>query len=324
MRSVPHRLVLMSIVLASAIWLVGPVVRAHVQAQQIVTERQIAAHPLVGTWELQELHRGPAVQSISPVANPVGILIQDAAGNVMEIVTTAARPVTLSPSEQFTSYQAFWGSYAAGDGNVTYRIRGDMDPGRMGQQAVRSFERKGTQLVLTESRAGGPVTRTVWERIPELEGLQEYQHDAIGFWQWVSAGLFDGKDANVRPAYRDESAIVYTPTGHMAVLYLGPPGRKRFAGPMPTNEEAVAATRGSVSYFGTYLVQPKSRAVYHYQLAAAVPANVGGSFMRNFEIKGSELFLRFPPQMLNGQRVQNRLTLKRLGGLRDMWPGFDQ
>lgn len=282
-----------------------------------------SAQPLVGTWDLAALLRGASVQALSPVANPVGILIQDAGGNVIEIVSTAGRPATMSPAEAFTTYQAFWGTYAVGQpaSTVTYRIAGDMDPGRMGAQLSRTFERKGTQLVLTESRPGA-VTRATWERIPELEALPDYQREAVGFWQWVSAGLFDAKDANVQPANRDASAIVYTPTGHMAVLYLGPPGRKRFAGPTPTNEEATAATRGSVSYYGTYIVQPKSRAVYHYQLGAAVPANVGGSFMRNFEIKGTQLFLRFPPQMLNGQQVQNRLTLRRLSGLDDMWPAL--
>jgi len=73
---------------------------------------------------------------------------------------------------------------------------------------------------------------------------------------------------------------------------------------------------------GTYLVQPKSRQVFHYQLAAANPTAVGGSFMRNFEIKGSEVTLLFPPSMLDGAQVRNTLTLKRLSGLRDMWPEF--
>ena len=281
-----------------------------------------ALRPLVGTWELATLQRGASLgQILSDVANPVGLLIQDAGGNVMEIVTLAGRPANMRPAEQFTTYQAFWGRFTVNPAasTATYRISGDMDPARTGQQVVRTYERKGAQLVLTETRDGA-VTRTTWDRTAELEALPDYQRDAIGFWQWVAAGLYDAKDQNIRPAYRDESAIVYTPTGHMAVLYLPPPGRKRFAGPTPTDEEARAATQNSVSYFGTYVVQPRSRAVYHYQLAAAVPANVGGSFQRNFEIKANQLFLRFPPQMLNGQQVQNRLTLKRLSSLKEMWP----
>ena len=282
-----------------------------------------ARQPLVGTWQLVELQRGESVQSLSRVANPVGILIQAASGHVIEIVSQAGRPASFNAAERFATYQAFWGTFTVDAARpvATYRINGDVDPGRMKQQMVRSFERKGTRLVLAESPVGaGPVTRMTWERVPELEALPDYQRGAVGFWQWVSAGLFNARDENVQPAYRDESVIVYTPTGHMAVLYLGPPGRKRFAADRPTVEEARAAMQGAVSYYGTYVVQPKSSAVYHYQLGAANPTAVGGSFMRNFEIKGTELFLRFPPTMLNGQPVQNRLTLRRLSGLAEMLP----
>ena len=279
--------------------------------------------PLVGTWKLVGLQRGASAQSLSPVANPVGILIQASNGIVIEIISQSGRAASLSAAEAFNTYQASWGSVSVDSGTSTsrYRIRGDLDQRRTGQQATRTFERTGTQLVITEAAvAGGPVSRTTWDRIPDLEALPEYQRDGVGMWQWVSAGLFNNKDENVRPAYRDESLIVYTPTGHMAVLYLGPPGRKPFAGATPTVEEARAAMNLAVSYYGTYIVQPKTRGMFHYQLGASNPTAVGGSFMRNFDIKGEQLFLLFPPQMLDGQPVQNRLVLKRLSGLADMLP----
>ena len=279
--------------------------------------------PLVGTWRLVELQRGPLANSLTPVANPVGILIQAGNGVVLEIISQSGRAASLNPAEAFNTYQASWGSVTVDSGTSTsrYRIRGDLDQRRMGQQATRVFERKGTQLVITESPvAASPVSRTTWDRIPDLEALPDYQKDAVGMWQWVSAGLFNAKDENVRPAYRDESLIVYTPTGHMAVLYLGPPGRKPFAGATPTVEEARAAMQNAVSYYGTYIVQPRTSGMFHYQLGASNPTAVGGSFMRNFEIKGSQLRLLFPPQMLDGQPVQNRLVLKRLSALNDMLP----
>lgn len=283
------------------------------------------AQPSVGTWQLKGLERASATQPLSPVANPVGILIQDATGHVIEIVTTAGRPATLNAAEQFMTYQAFWGTYTVDTNQLTaaYHIAGDLDPGRTGQRIVRSFERKGSQLVLTELASGGrPVARMIWERIPELEALPAYQESVVGFWQWTSAGLINSTGAMVRPAYRDASVIVYTATGHMAVLYLPPPGRKRFGGPTPTVDEARAAMQGSVSYFGTYIVQPKSQAVFHYQLGAAAPTAVGGSFMRSFELNGAQVTLRFPPTTLNGAQVRNVLTLKRLSGLAEMWPEF--
>jgi hypothetical protein len=253
------------------------------------------------------------------------MLIQDASGHVIEIVSRTARPASLTAAEQFMTYQAFWGSYTldSSRSRATYQITGDLDPGRVGRRFVRSFERKGPQLVLTESSAEGrPLNRTTWTRIPELEALPAYQEGVVGFWQWTSSGLFNSKGVNLQPAVRDSSVIVYTPTGHMAVLYLPPPGRRPFADALPTVDEARSAMQGSVSYFGTYIVQPTSRAVFHYQLAAMNPTAVGGSFMRNFEISGAQVTLRFPPTTLNGEPVQNVLTLKRLSGLADMWPDF--
>lgn len=286
--------------------------------------RTADAMPLVGTWQLAGLERASA-GALARVDYPSGILIQSANGDVIEIVTQAGRPAALDPAQQFATYQGSWGTFTV-DANrmtVTYHVLGDLDPRRTGQRVTRSFERTGTRLVLTESSSDGrPTMRTTWARVPELEELPAYQEAVVGFWQWTSAGLVNGRGVNVRPAYRDPSVIVYTPTGHMAVVYLPPPGRKPFAGAAPSAEEARNAWQASVSYFGTYIVQPRSRAVYHYQLGAANPAAVGGSFMRNFEIRGAEVTLRFPPTVLNGEPVRNTLTLKRLSGLAEMWPGF--
>lgn len=303
----------------------GLLVDARVPSTVAAQGAALSTHPLVGTWQLKGLQRDTSTQSLSPVANPVGILIQDASGHFIEIVTTAGRPASLNAAEQFMTYQGFGGTFTV-DANrsaATYHIEGDLNPGRIGQRLVRSFERKGAELVLTEfAPEARPVNRMAWERIPELEALPAYQEGVVGFWRWTSSGLFNSSGVNVRPAYRDASVIVYTPTGHMAVVYLPPPGRKPFAGPVPTVDEARAAMQGSVSYFGTYIVQPKSRTVFHYQLGAANPGAVGGSFMREFEINGAQVTLRFPPTTLNGQQVRNVLTLKRLSGLAEMWPEF--
>jgi len=296
------------------------------QLSPVVTAQRAPAamQPIVGTWQLSGLERGAPGQALSRVANPVGMLIQAANGYVLELVSQAARPATLNPAEQFMTYQAFWGTTTVeGNGSTaSYHVDGSLDPGRQGQRFTRSFERKGTQLVLTDTSSGGPVMKATWERIPELEALPDWQEPVIGFWQWTGAGLYNAAGQNVRPAYRDPSVIVYTPTGHMAVLYLGPPGRKPFAAATPTPEEARAAWIGSVSYYGTYIVQPKSRTMFHYQLGAANPTAVGGSFMRNFEINEPQVKLIFPPTLLDGQQVRNTLTLKRLAGVKEMWPDF--
>jgi hypothetical protein len=280
---------------------------------------------MAGTWRLVSVERAGSTEGLTRVPNPVGILIQDAVGHVIEIVTQSGRPASFNPAEQLTSYQGSWGTFTvdAARSTATYVIAGDLNPGRKNQQVVRSLVRTDAQLVLTETGADGrPASRTMWQRIPELEALPEYQESIVGFWQWTGAGLFNASGRNVREASRDPSVIVYTPTGHMAVLYLPPPGRKPFAGAVPTVDEARAALQGSVSYFGTYIVQPRSRAVFHYQLGAVNPAAVGGSFMRNFEMEGARVTLLFPPTTLNGEQVRNTLTLKRLSGLAEMRPRF--
>jgi hypothetical protein len=280
--------------------------------------------PLVGTWRLVSLEAAEGGQPLAAVPNPIGILIQDAKGNVIEIVTRAGRAASIDIVEQFLTYQAFWGSYSsAGQPTVTYRINGDLDPRRTGQQIVRSYERKGEQLVLTqEASAIAPASRTTWQRVPELEALPDYQRDAIGFWRWQDAGLVDTDGKMVQPASRDASVIVYTPSGLMAVLYLPPPGRKPFSGGRPTIEEARAAIQGAPTYFGPYIVQPKSGSVTHYQIGIPNPGSTGSSLQRNFEVKGDQLVLRFPPTTLNGRQVRNVIHLTRLGGLTDMWPEF--
>jgi hypothetical protein len=293
-----------------------------------VDARQTSAavpRALVGTWRLVSLERADANQPLATVPNPIGILIQDAKGNVIEIVTRAGRAASIDLIEQFMTYQAFWGRFssAAGQPTITYRINGDLDPRRTSQEIVRSYERNGERLVLTQAASAiAPASRATWERVAELEALPDYQRDAIGFWHWQSAGLVDNSGKMMQPASRDASVIVYTPAGLMAVLYLPPPGRKPFAGPRPTLEEARTALQGAPTYFGPYIVQPKSGSVTHYQIAIPNPGATGNSLQRNFEVRGDELILRFPPTTLNGQPVRNVIHLKRLGGLTDMWPEF--
>jgi hypothetical protein len=312
-------------------YVVLPVLLASVvTAESLSAASQAPAtnpRPLVGTWRLVSLERSEAGQPAAAVANPIGILIQDAKGNVIELVTLKGRPGSIDIVEQFTTFQASSGTWsvAPGQSTITYQIKGDLDPRRSGQQIVRSYERQGEQLVLTQAASAvAPASKSTWERVSELEAFPDYQRDVVGFWQWVSAGLEDLNGKMVQPASRDYSVIVYTPTGLMAVLYLPPAGRKPFSGPRPTLEEARTAMQGVPTYFGPYIVQPKSSTVIHYQMAIPNPNQTGNSLLRNFTIKGQELILTFPPQTFNGQRVRNTLHLKRLSGLADMWPDYRQ
>jgi hypothetical protein len=92
--------------------------------------------------------------------------------------------------------------------------------------------------------------------------------------------------------------------------------RKPFTSDLPTDEEARSAISGYVGYYGVYLLYPGT--VYHHQLAT-LGGNVT-SFKRFFEITGSEINLKFPPAMNQGQMVRTIVTLKRLSGEREMVP----
>jgi hypothetical protein len=286
-------------------------------------QRGGTAPTLLGTWRLVAHERGESGRAMAGVPNAIGQLVADSAGHVIEIVTRSGRPANMDPVEQFQTYRAFWGTYAldAAGSRLTYRVMGDVDPRRLGQEVARNIAWKDGRLVMSET-AGGATTTTMWTRVAEMESFPAYLEDVVGFWQWTSAGMVNANGAIVREVARDPGVIVYTPTGLMSVLYLPAPGphRKGFAGAAPTAEEARNAMRDIPSYFASYVVHPRSRVVIHYQLGPLTPGNAGTYLERNFEITGSQLVLRFPPTTLNGEQVRNTLFLKRLSGLKEMWP----
>ena len=289
---------------------------------------QTALRAFAGTWSLVSLEQGDSLQSLARVQFPIGILIQDTNGNFIEIVTTQGRSIARTPEgqvRQFTGFTSGWGAFAASSPtSVTYTVKGHVDPAMQGQRIVRTYELKDKDLTMSEPGSPGhPARKITWRKVQELEAMPAAQEAVIGFWHWDDAGMvsLEGKMLLPTPK-RDEGVIVYTPTGHMAVIYLPPPGRKRFAAPIPTAEEARAAMTDLVTYFGVYLAQPRSSAVTHYQLAIPNPAQVGSSLYRNFRVDGNKLKLTFPQAPLRGSGppVQNTINLSRLGGIKEMWP----
>jgi hypothetical protein len=58
------------------------------------------------------------------------------------------------------------------------------------------------------------------------------------------------------PNFNSNGYIIFAETGHMAVQVM-PKVRARFAGPVPTGEEALAALNGYAAYFGSFSVNDK-------------------------------------------------------------------
>ncbi len=125
--------------------------------QSLSAQRPAPAAPagLVGTWTLSSVdqHVGNAAEA-TRIANPRGLLVYDAAGHALEIVTHAGRapyaanqPTPAEAHVTFDNYAGFWGGYRVDEraGQIVYRPEGAVNPNIMGQELPRSYELKGDQ-----------------------------------------------------------------------------------------------------------------------------------------------------------------------------------
>ena len=287
-----------------------------------------AAASLVGTWTLVSVDQHVANASeTSRVPNPRGLLVYDAAGHALEIVTRGGRapyaanqPTPAEAHTTFDNYAGFWGSYRVDERGhqIVYRPDGAVNPNIMGQELSRAYDLAGDRLTVTalasEPNAHGG-TRWVWERVPPVENLSPMYRKVVGFWQHVvekRVNLATG--AVISESRRAPSIIVYTPSGFVGVHFV-PLNRKRFAADTPTDEEARAAIAGYVGYYGALTVYPGM--VFHHRIALLGPVQ-GDTLKRFAEIEGDEIHLKFPPALNQGQEVTTLVTLKRLSGESDM------
>jgi hypothetical protein len=141
------------------------------------------ASQLLGTWRLvsREDRTATGERRIDPGlgADPVAILIYDAAGNFAaqfmkrdrssdEVGVTAR--AGLNNSAAVSGYDAYFGSYTVDEasGSVTQILRGSLSPGDVGKVVTREMRVDGGTLTIqlaTTSGDGEPVTRTlIWRR----------------------------------------------------------------------------------------------------------------------------------------------------------------
>jgi hypothetical protein len=297
---------------------------AFAVAQSSNAQRPVGgARNLIGTWTLTAAERLDAGSGPSTIPGPRGMLVFDAEGHALEVITRGNRPVyaagqpTAAEAQvTFASYGGFWGSYRTDEqqGRITYRPEGAVNPNLMGKDLVRSFESAGDRLTVTAlptAPAGDRGMRWVWQRIPELENLSPAHHRLVGFWEHVVERRENATSGAVlSETHRAPSIIAYTAAGYVGVHFV-PLGRKPIVGDTPTDEEARAAIAGYVGYYGVYSLHPG--VVFHHRLAVLNPGQIGDSLRRPYEIAGAELNLRFPPVMNQGQLVRTVVTLRRLG-----------
>jgi hypothetical protein len=280
------------------------------------------AGDLVGTWTLSAVERmGGGAPATVPL--PRGLLVFDAAGHAFELASAGRRiayaanqPTAAEAHAVYNNYSGFWGSYKVNEQKLTYRPEGAVSPNAMGQDIVRSFSLKGDRLTI-ESATGTPdgqdQMRWTWERVPQLENLTPANRQLLGFWRHVvERRVSDTTGAVISEATRAPSVIVYTPSGYVGV-HFPPLNRGKFAATLPTDDEALGAIRGFVSYYGAYTLYPGL--VFHHRLFI-LGNGQSDSLRRFYEIAGDQLTLKFPPGGASplGPDGRTNVVLKRISG----------
>jgi hypothetical protein len=290
-----------------------------------------AAGDLVSTWTLVSVERGVNGGQVTRMQGPRGLLILDAKGHVFEFVDVASRQEpaapTADPVRAFSNFGGFWGRYEAGPaGRLRFTAFDGVSPNMRDATFSRTVAVTGDRMTLTsvdEPHAHGG-TRWAWERVPTVDHLSPLYRQVVGFWQHDYEGRINLDTGEITgQTRRAPSVIVYTPGGYVGV-HFPTQGRKPFAGDTPTAEEAPAALRGYLGYYGTLGVYPGE--VFHNLRAGVSPA-AGSVLRRSAEIEGDTLTVKLQPLGgggggggRGGARTTTVVVLKRLSGEADMLP----
>jgi Lipocalin-like domain len=133
----------------------------------------------------------------------------------------------------------------------------------------------------------------------------------VGTWKLVSIDQRSARGELVSPPAGSLASrtgyLIYDAAGYMAVSIM-PVGRKKYAGPQPTDEEAKAAMTGYAAYFGTFTIDGAAGTVTHH-LHGSLNPGMASEQKRSFEFAGNRLTLK-PPAAANGN--QSRLTWERM------------
>ena len=288
-----------------------------------------SAGTLVSTWTLVAVERGVGGGQVTRAQGPRGLLILDAKGHVFEFFGVGSRQEPdapqAAPQRAFSNYGGFWGRYEADPkaGRLRFTALDGVSPNMHDAAFSRSFELTGERMTMTsidEPHAHGG-TRWTWERVPTVDHLSPLYRQVVGFWQHEVEGRVNLDTGEVlSQTRRAPSVIVYTPGGYVGVHFPSL-GRKPFAADTPTAEEAPAALRGYLGYYGTLGVYPGE--VFHNLLAGVSPA-AGSVLRRSAEIAGDTLTVKLQPLGggggRGGPRTTTYVTLRRLSGVEDMLP----
>ena len=265
-----------------------------------VLEAQTAtvADRLVSSWTLVSVDKQAGSDEPARARSPRGLLVLDGAGNVFEFFSAAPvrEPGAVAPTgalQTLDEFGGFWGRYEVDEsaGRLDFTAAAGVSPSVDGLSFSRTFALDGDRLVVTstdEPQAQGD-TRWTWSRFPTVENLSPAYREVVGFWRNDGERSVDLATGEItRESQRGPSVIVYTPAGFVGV-HFPPRVREGFAGAVPTADEAQAALRGYIGYFGSLGVYPGE--VSHNILSGISPTT--GSILRRYAaITGDELIVR--------------------------------
>lgn len=296
------------------------------------THAQGDRQKFVGTYKLvvTEVKDASGKWTRNPNFNSVGYITYDESGYMGVHIMPKGRAKfaanTPTPAEAQTAirgYTAYYGQFRVNEQEKF--VEHDKGNGQLNPGSIPVFKRYydlvDNKLILTPGDNGltkdKATNRLIWERMPDAK-LSPAAQKFVGTYklQYTDRATFaNGKEtgSGEKTDARAGSVIIYTRSGHMMVHLRDKEGRQKYAGQTPTPEEALAAYRGYVGYFGTFTVHDtaKPQHVMHHLEGALNPA-MGPEFQRFYQFTGNVLRLGTPPTTTDGKTTGGRLFWERL------------
>ena len=278
-----------------------------------------------GAWELASVVRYSADgEELSRNEESTGFIMYDPAGAMGVVIQGADRQAATpgaraTPEERlaaYRSYAAYFGAFTVDPeaGAVTHHLRASMNPNAAGSDYVRNYEFAEDRLTLQPpAGADGGAVRLTWRRLPDLVELTDEHRRFIGFWHFARLERRDDAgEVLLEERIWDDGFIIYAASGHMAV-HLVRPDRQPFGGPRPTAEEAGAAIRSCISYFGPYTIHTDDGYIVHHRSGCWYPSCMNTDAQRFYEFGERTLTLQPPAREVDGRTVQDSLVWERIG-----------
>jgi hypothetical protein len=289
------------------------------------------ADRLVGSWILVAVDKQAGSDAPVRARAPHGLLVLDATGNVFEFfgatpVRPEGGPAPAGSLLIFEEYGGFWGRYTVDESarRIRFAAEAGVSPNVHDLEFSRSFELDGETLVITSAQEPQAQndTRWTWQRFPTVENLSPAYREVVGFWRNVGERQVDVVTGTIqRESQRGPSVIVYTPAGFVGV-HFPPRAREPFSGGAPTADEAQAALRGYIGYWGSLGFYPGE--VSHNILGGVAPTS--GAILRRYaKVTGDTLVVRLQGGAARAAsdaapRTATEVLLERLSDADDMLP----